>query len=132
MPRFIRYSTWRAAIALVWMRRSLDFQTALLDSMHTDRSQSLSNVAREAYRTHLEPYHNFWLKNTFRAGLSAMPARGEFLVKLAADLAESVGPEEREAICYAEMAELVEVQQKALAALSKIFVELDLEDNRRA
>lgn len=122
-----------AAIALVWMRRSLEFQTAVLDALHTDRSSGLSKIGRDAYGAHLEQFHNFWLKNTFRAGLAAMPNRGEFLVKLAAELQENgIKEEELEAICYSEMAELVELQQKAIAALRKLFVELDLEDNRRA
>ena len=41
------------------------------------------NRLRDAYRTHLEGFHNFWLKNTFRAGLSAMPKREEMLQRLA-------------------------------------------------
>ena len=121
-----------AAIALVWMRRSLDFQTSVLDGMVTDRHGVLLEVARGAYKTHLESYHNFWLKNTFRAGLSAMPRREEFLQRLSPALKEGLSDEEREAICYSEMGELVEVQQKVIATMSSLFVELDLEDNRKA
>ena len=121
-----------AAIALIWLRRSLDFQNCLLDGLGTDRDALVTNVAREAYRTHLESYHNFWLKNTFRAGLAAMPARGDFIQRLGIHLQESMKPEEIEQICYSEMAELVEVQQKVVATMSALFVELDLEDSRKA
>ena len=39
---------------------------------------------------------------------------------------------ERDAICYAEMAELVEIQQKVIAIMRTLFVELDMEDTRKA
>ena len=121
-----------AAIALVWMRRSLEFQNGVLDGMHSDRASVLSNVAREAYKTHLEGFHNFWLKNTFRAGLSAMPGREDFVQRLLPLHDDGRPPEERITQCYAEVADLVEVQQKVIATMRTLFVELDLEDNRKA
>ena len=77
-------------------------------------------------------FHNFWLKNTFRAGLAAMPHRADFLSRLAPTLFEASKEEEVNAICYSEMKELVEIQQKVIATMSALFVELDLEDTRRA
>jgi hypothetical protein len=120
-----------AAIALVWMRRSLDFQNAVLDGMHTDRAAPLSNIARDAYRTHLESFHNFWLKSTFRAGLSAMPSRSDFIDRLTPGLDETMEAPERELLCYTELAELTQVQQKAIAAVGSLLVELDMEDRRK-
>ena len=121
-----------AAIALVWIRRSLDFQNTILETISTDRAVSVVNVAKDAYKAHLETYHNFWLKNTFRAALSGLPSRTEFLQRLAPNLAHSLQTDERERICYSEMAELVEVQQKAVATMSALLVELDLQDSRKA
>ena len=120
-----------AAIAMLWMRRSLTFTNETLNGIHTDRQTPLANAARDAYRAHLESYHNFWLKNTFRAGLTAMPRREDFVERLAPSLGESLPASEREAIVYAEMGELVEVQAKAIAAMAKLYLELDMEDQRK-
>ena len=116
-----------AAIALVWLRRSLAFQNAVFAGMVEDRASLLSTLARDAYQTHLEHFHNFWLKNTFRAGLSAMPKREDFLQRLSPNMRD----EEREQLVYAEMSELVEVQMRVCAACSKLMIDLDLEDLRR-
>ena len=116
-----------AAIALVWLRRSLAFQNAVFAGMVDDRAGLVSNLARDAYQTHLEHFHNFWLKNTFRAGLSAMPKRDDFVQRLSPNMTG----EEREQRVYAEMAELVEIQQRVCAACSKLMIDLDLEDLRR-
>ena len=124
-----------AAIALVWMRRSLEFQNAVMDGMQSDRQSALCNIAREAYKTHLEGFHNFWLKNTFRAGLSAMPGRDDFVQRLLPPdhpAAEGKTEDERARICYTEISELVEVQQKLIATMRTLFVELDMEDSRKA
>ena len=116
-----------AAIALVWLRRSLAFQNAVFAGMVDDRAGLVSNLARDAYQMHLEHFHNFWLKNTFRAGLSAMPKRDDFVQRLSPNMTG----EEREQRVYAEMAELVEIQQRVCAACSKLMIDLDLEDLRR-
>ena len=116
-----------AAIALVWLRRSLAFQNAVFAGMVEDRASLVSTLARDAYQTHLEHFHNFWLKNTFRAGLSAMPKREDFLQRLSPNMPD----EEREQLVYAEMSELVEVQMRVCAACSKLMIDLDLEDLRR-
>ena len=119
-----------AAIALVWIRRSLDFQNSILDGLANDRFAALANVARDAYKTHLEGFHNFWLKNTFRAALAGLPSRAEFLQRLAPN--HSGKPDERDAVCYAEMTELVEVQHTVVVTILALFVELGLEDDRKA
>ena len=40
--------------------------------------------------------------------------------------------DERARICYTEISELVEVQQKLIATMRTLFVELDMEDSRKA
>lgn len=62
-----------AAVAFVWLRRSLAFQTTLLDEVATEREAPLSVIATRAYQLHLERHHNWILKSTFRVGLGAMP-----------------------------------------------------------
>ena len=44
-----------AAIALVWMRRTLTFTNAILDGTAADTSPNLGSVAGAAYKAHLEP-----------------------------------------------------------------------------
>ena len=65
-----------AAIALLWMRRTLTFTNALLEgTLSAGATGNMVNVAKEAYKTHLEAFHSWWLKNTFRVGLNGMPNR---------------------------------------------------------
>jgi len=118
-----------AAIALVWLRRGLVFQNTSFENLLNDRTITVSAASKEAYKNHLEVFHNFWLKNTFRAGLSAMPKREDFIVRLAPHLKD---PAERESTVYAEMQELVDVQNHVVAVMNALFVELDLEDLRKA
>lgn len=123
-----------AAIALVWVRRSLAFQTSLLGTLAEDRASTLAAVAGEAYKSHLERYHTWILKSTFRMGLSAMPSRAEFLHRLTAGglrgeaLSEALPSErEREGVCYEEMAELAEVQARIVDEVGRLLVALQLE-----
>ena len=119
-----------AALSLVWMLRSLRFQTSfLLGLLEGDRTAPLSKIVRDAYRSHLEPYHNFWLKNTFRAGLGAIPRREEFLQRLAPEVTDRT---EREAKCYDEMSALVEVQARGIASIAEVLRSLNLDDTRKA
>jgi len=112
-----------AAIALVWARRSLAFQTCLLEQLTKDRSAALSACATDAYKRHLEPHHNWILKSTFKMGLNAMPRMDEFFERL------GVGREpglDRDAV-EADMVELVESQQRVVDCIGAMLVELDLE-----
>lgn len=111
-----------AAIALVWSRRSFAFQTALLAGLSEDPSASLSAVATSAYKEHLEPHHNWVLKSTFKMALNAMPKMDEFLSRLGVGVAGV----DREAV-YADMAELVQVQQRVVDAIGALLVDLGLE-----
>jgi len=114
-----------AAIALVWVRRSLAFQTALLEGLTVDRDAALSAVAGEAYKLHLEPHHNWMLKGTFKMGLGAMPKIDEFFQRLGVDSQPGL---DREAIID-DMAELVQAQRRVMAIVGALLVELDLEKN---
>ena len=107
----------------MWLRRSFAFQLALLEGLERDHNASLSNVATDAYKAHLEPHHNWILKSTFKMGLNAMPPKESFLLKLGGELDES----ERDAAVYGDMAELVRVQQRVLDIVGSLLVELDLE-----
>ena len=112
-----------AAIALVWTRRSLAFQTALLEGITRERAPSLSDVATVAYRAHLEPHHNWILKSTFKMALSAMPKLDEFYSRLGVGATPGLDCDG----VLADMSELVEAQQRAVDAIGALLVELQLE-----
>ena len=114
-----------AAIALVWVRRSVAFQTAVLGAMADDRAASLSVLAGDAYKAHLERYHTWILKSTFRMGLNAMPSRAEFLQKLGGEaLADAP---ERDGIVYADVEELARVQEQLVRRIGQLLVDLEIE-----
>ena len=83
---------------------------------------SLSAVASEAYRAHLEPHHNWVLKSTFRMAFNAMPKLDEFFMRLGAGEAGI----DRD-IIYADMADLVAAQQHVIDVIGTLLVELELE-----
>ena len=116
-----------AAIALVWVRRSLAFQAGMLEGLAEDPSATLSAAASEAYKRHLEPHHNFILRNTFRIGLNAMPTKEELMERLAPG---DLNSREREAVCNADIRELVDLQGHVLGAVEVLLDQLGLE--RRA
>ena len=113
-----------AAMALLWLRRSFNMVTSILEGMVADRSTPLPAIARAAYAEELETLHGWVLRKTFCAGFNAMPTRQELLQRLASP---RVRAEERERTCYEELAELVLVQRRALGAITDLFVELGLE-----
>lgn len=117
-----------AAIALTWLRRSLNFQRGLLEGLRSDRTAALSAVGAAAYKAHLECYHNWMLKGTFKVGLSGLPAREAFFEKLCPELARG----QREVVCYREVAEVVAIQRRIDETLGALLVALDLDDQRKA
>jgi len=117
-----------AAMALLWMRRMLQFQTSMFDQLLVDTSGVLTAAARSAYASQLEPYHGWLLKNGFRVGLSGLPKRDEFLRRLAPNTPDP----DRENICVEDMRDCVNVTNQVVEAMRALFVELDLEDKRKA
>ena len=119
-----------AAVALVWVRRSLAFQTHVLGGLARDRKSALSSVAGDAYKATLEKHHTWLLKSTFRMGLNAMPSRMEFLKKLAegGEAGLLAKPEqERETICYDDLAELAAEQAQVNKEVMGVLNDLQLE-----
>ena len=116
-----------AAIALLWMRRSLQFLTHLLRGL-CDADATPSAAARAAYGVHLEAYHGWVLKQSYNVALNTMPRRDEVMQRLY----PRVPPVEREAIYALEARECVLVLSRVVDAMRSVFEELDLEDVRRA
>lgn len=118
-----------AAVALLWMYRSLAFQSSMLDGLVSSRSGKVTDLARSAYGAHLEPYHSWLLKNTFRMALSSLPTREDFYVRLAPKMRMQ---DEREQICLQEIRDFAQVTGKVVDALRGLYQELGLSDERKA
>ena len=93
-----------AAIAMLWMRRTLQFLGALLRRLAEEPTAPMGSLARSAYAQELERYHGWILRKTLSVGFGAMPGRTELLGRLAPG-AESAGAAER--VCASEMKETV-------------------------
>ncbi len=113
-----------AAIALVWLRRSLTFLCHVLGGISSDREASVSELARAAYRVEMETMHCWWIRKTFYAGFGAMPSREDFLRRLA----PSWRPEHGEASRDRELAQLVEVLREGLARMGAHLSAFSLDD----
>ena len=118
-----------AAVALLWMHRSLAFQHAMLVGLCSKREIKFSELAREAYTKHLEANHSWLLKNTFKMSLNSMPTRDEFFVRLAPRMRMA---DEREQICLQEIRDFSLAAGPVVQAIGSIFEELGLSDNRKA
>merc|ERR1712146_681006 len=97
----------------------LQFQKDILQGV-IDNAEPLPTVAFASYRSNLEPFHGWLLKNTFHMALNGMPRRDEFMQRLPPTLKEP----EREQICVQEMQEAVEVSQQIIDTMRLLFQEL--------
>jgi len=116
-----------AAMALLWMRRSLQFLVHLLHEL-CEPGTTVSSAMRAAYDAHLEPYHGWVLKQAYQVALNGVPKREEALQKFF----PRVQPNERQDLYTLEARECVVVLSRVVDAMRMLFEELDLEDVRRA
>ena len=115
-----------AAIALLWMRRTLQFLGQCLSGV-LDDAASMNEVGANAYKIELEPFHGWLLKNTFAMALNGMPRRDEIYMRLGGHLPE----ENREALLRAEVAECVHMLRQVADSMRNLFEQLGLEDMRK-
>ena len=118
-----------AAIALLWMRRTLQFLLRCMEGVAAtgEDAPSMPDVGASAYRLELEPFHGWLLKNTFAVAMQAMPRKEEVIGKLGAHLPE-VG---RETAVRREVTECMEMIRGVVDSMRGLYVELDLEDMRK-
>lgn len=57
-----------AAVAIVWLRRALAFETAIFYELVSNRAAPMSTVVGNAYTKTLERHHNWVLKSTMKVG----------------------------------------------------------------
>ena len=85
----------------------------------------MKDVARASYAEHLEPYHSWLLRNTFRMGMSGLPKRDDVFAKLRAPGSDD------EALLLEQMRECSEQMNVTISLMRGLYLELDLEDVRK-
>ena len=140
-----------AAMGLLWIRRSLAFQSHLFESLIPSppedgsssggdgegtggggggRARHPRDAAHEAYRLHLAPYHGWMLRAAFPASLSQMPRREVFLSKFGEVEPEDLDRDAEYKIVR-KLGALVSTLEPLLMLWRESFERLDLEDTRR-
>lgn len=119
-----------AAMGLLWIRRSLAFQSHLYKSILQSDGKHPKDAAYEAYNEHLSPYHGWMLRTVFPASLSQMPHRAVLLSKFGEVDIEDLDHEHETKILN-KLRAFTEVLQHLISAWKGCFEEFDLEDTRK-
>jgi hypothetical protein len=134
-----------AAMGLLWIRRSLAYQSELYASLSSPPPSSSSSssssgsgsgvhpkdAALQAYNKTLLPYHGWLLQKVFPLSLSQMPDRQVFLAKFGGREVHELDAE-YERIIEMKLQLLVRIWQPILDVWRREFERLNLEDTRRA
>lgn len=125
-----------AAMGLLWIRRSLAFQShlfelALVPSENGEpQREHPKDAAYDAYDEHLSPYHGWMLRKVFPASLSQIPHRNVFMSKFGEVEMQDLDHEVESKIIR-KLRALLGTLEPLLSKWKDSFVELDLEDTRR-
>lgn len=119
-----------AAMGLLWIRRSLAFQSRLFESLLPSDGLHPKDAAISAYHDHLYPYHGWMLRSIFPTSLSQMPHREVFLSTFGEIDLQDLGEDEETKITR-KLRALISTLDPLLAVWKDSFIELDLEDTRR-
>ena len=119
-----------AAMGLLWIRRSLAFQSRLFESLLPSDGLHPKDAAMQAYYKTLSPYHGWLLQKIFPSSLSQMPHREVFLSTFGEIDLEDLGEDEETKITR-KLRALISTLDPLLAVWKDSFIELDLEDTRR-
>jgi len=129
--------TESAALALTWATRMLGFWLGILRVLADDGPGGDVNMPHHAtevvYAHWVEPFHNWFLRSTFRAGLRALPSRGDMLRRLAAGSVTHGGPATAEemAALVADCRRCVETTTKVIATIQAALEEIGLHDTQK-
>jgi hypothetical protein len=114
------------AVGLLWMRRSLEFQTELYRGLIMGKRPK--EAALTAYRSQLEPFHGPVLRQFYTTFFrNKMPTRDAMLRRLGG-LSYT---EHEEELVINDLVLLVQTWRPALDKWKAYFVELGMEDARR-
>jgi len=123
-----------AALSVVWLRRSLALQTAIIDGLVADwqagKQLTMSAIVTQAYTDELERYHNWMLRGTMKVAFNAAPSK-EVVVRNLAGSTPLSNEGDRCNLLFGDLSKVVEAQQAVLKAMAKPLVELDLDRTAR-
>jgi hypothetical protein len=121
------------AIGLLWIRRSIAFQTEWYRNVLNDPHVNVMEAAKEAYYKELQPFHNYLLQNIFlKVGIPAMapPFRNQLLSRLGGFGQETMTAEQQKAT-ERDLQRLVNVWEPLVKRWTSIMRSMDMEDWRR-
>lgn len=107
-------------VALLWMKRTMQFVLGLLQALVADANVSLSSASRKSYAATLRYCHNFVTRGVFDTGLRFAPSRESFYKNLAGGDAE-VGRVET------AMEEFLSVFEPIVGGIVRMYKEMGLE-----
>ena len=117
------------AMGLLWIRRSLQFQYRMFQSLLQD--VDATHAALSAYQHTLQAYHGWALQKVYVLAVkSSTPSNKEWLARLGGFPVDKFGAAEEEAT-RRDLQELLVVWKPLIQRWEQIYAELDLEDQRR-
>ena len=119
-----------AAMGLLWIRRSLAFQSHLYDAFVPAGALHPKEAALEAYTEHLSPYHGWMLRKIFGTLFSGMPGRDACMAVFGGVTVHELDRDKEHTIAEKVRA-LTGTLKPLLEALKDSFEKLNLEDTRR-
>ena len=114
------------ALGLLWIRRCLCFQQAILHGVRSEQG-SVKTVSNAAYASFYAPFHGWLARKTFQLGLAAVPSRDVLFLRIAPCVDES----EQEQLCLREVGECADVMRLVVDAMRRSFEALQLDDRRK-
>ena len=126
-----------AAVALLWLRRSLAFMLGFMrhlqQGLHAfmdGTRDDIDGIAafRAAYTDELQPYHKWLLRQTFSISISHAPGYTDFALAIGPGL----GDAERDQVIDGEISALLRAGEPLVHALQASYAQLQMDDVRRA
>ncbi|XP_064617425.1 pleckstrin homology domain-containing family A member 8-like [Liolophura sinensis] len=118
-----------ATVALLWMKRSLEFMRMLLQEL-SDGQEELLTCITNAYGKTLRNYHSWVVRGVFALAVKAVPYRDQFIKKLAIDENDAEHPEFHK-LLYCDIDEYITALDVLLKILQDFYSANDLDDEEK-
>ena len=134
-PRLIALNEQSCAMGLLWIRRSLQFQYHLFQSLLQDVDATTATMV--AYEQTLQPYHSWALQQVYHVAVkSATPSNDIWLARLGGydhvpQLHDDDDAKEAERATREDLRQLLQIWGPLIQEWERIYTELNLEDQRR-
>jgi Glycolipid transfer protein (GLTP) len=118
------------AIGLLWIRRSLAFQSKLYSGV-LETTKNTIEAAMEAYQLEVQPFHGWALRRLYTMSFETVtPPRKEMLARIGGFKLHEFGESEEQATIQ-DLQKLLSVWEPIIVHFKQTYQELDLEDSRR-